>query len=172
MYNFQRKSLVMFAFSAFVLVLLLAACGSAGGTTTTGSSATTATTSVPTPTLTYSASNGCPSNVVMTTDSSKPTKIIQFADVKGPVVVHNGDTIEVRLPFGSQWAGPTISQGVLQLQGPAGYALKSDKMCVWTYVAKGTGTTTLDFSKRALCKPGQFCPMYILKVPFVINVQK
>jgi hypothetical protein len=173
MYNFQRKSLIMFSLSAFALVLLLAGCGSSGGGTTGGSGATTPTTAAnPTPTQTYSAANGCPSNVVMSTDNARPNKMIQPADTKGTIVVHNGDTIEVRLPFGSQWSGPTISQGVLQLQGPAGYALKSDKVCVWSYVAKGTGTTTLDFSKRALCKPGQFCPMYILKVPFTIEVQK
>jgi ABC-type Fe3+-hydroxamate transport system substrate-binding protein len=171
MYNFQRKSLVMFSLTSLVLLLLLAACGSAGGTTTGGSGAT-GSTPLPIPTQTYSAANGCPSNVVMTTDSSKPTRTIQLADAKAPIVVHNGDTLEIRLPFGSQWSGPTISQGVLQLQGPAGYALKSDKVCVWSYVAKGTGTTTLDFSKRALCKPGQFCPMYILKMPFTIEVKK
>src|SRR5579884_3975548 len=120
MYNFQRKSLIMFFLSAFVLVLLLAACGSSGGTTG-GSGATTPTTaSTPVPTQTYSAANGCPSNVVMSSDNSKPNKMIQPTDSKGTIIVHNGDTIEVRLPFGSQWSGPTISQGVLQLQSPAG----------------------------------------------------
>ena len=171
MYNFQRKSLVMFFLSALVLLLLLAACGSAGGTTTGGGTGTTPPASTPTATQTYSAANGCPSNVVMTTDNAKTTKMVQPPDSKGTIVVHNGDIIEVRLPFGSQWSGPTISQGALQLQGPGGYALKSDKVCVWRYVAKGTGTTTLDFSKRALCKPGQFCPMYILKMPFTIEVK-
>ena len=173
MYNFRRKSLVLFSFSFLVLLVLLAACGSAGtGGTTTGGTGAKPPALTPTPTQTYSAANGCPSSVMMTTDNSKTDMKLLPTNAKSTVVAHNGDIIEVRLPFGSQWSGPTISQGILQLQGPAGYALKSDKVCVWRYVAKGMGTTTLDFSKRALCKPGQFCPMYILKMPFVIEVKK
>jgi hypothetical protein len=171
MYNFQRKSLVMFSLSALVLLLLLAACGSAGtGSTKTGGN--TASSPTPMPTQTYSAANGCPSDMVMTSDNSKPNVTVKPTDTKGTIVMHNGQTLEVRLPFGHQWSGPTISQGTLQLQGDGGYALKSDKVCVWKYIAKGTGTTTLDFSSRALCKPGQFCPMFVMKLPFKIEVQK
>jgi hypothetical protein len=171
MYHIQRKSLAMFCFAATLLLLLLAACGSAGtGTTKTGGTGAAAPT--PTPTQTYSAANGCPSNTVMTSESNKPTVTIKPTNIKDTVVVHNGDVVEVRLPFGHQWSGPQISQGALQLQGPGGFALKSDQVCVWRYVAKGTGTTTLDFSSRALCKPGQFCPMYVMKLPIKIEVQK
>lgn len=171
MYNFQRKSSVLLVFSALALLLLLAACGSAGtGNTKTGGN--TASSPVPTPTQSYSAANGCPSNVVVSTENSKPNVTVKPTDSKGTITMHQGQVLEIQLPFGHQWSGPTISQGALQLEGPGGYALKSDKVCVWKYVAKSTGTTTLDFASRALCKPGQFCPMFVMKLPFKIEVQK
>ena len=167
-YKSCRKSLLAFLIAAFGLLFLLTACGSTDGPTAGGGGTATPTSA---PTQTYSVANGCPSNATMNTDTVKPDKTIQIADANGPIVVHNGDVFEVRLPFGSKWSGPTVLPGVLQLQGPAGYALKSAKMCVWSYVAKGTGTATLQFSKSALCKPGQLCPMHIMDLPFVIKVQ-
>jgi hypothetical protein len=76
----------------------------------------------------------------------------------------------VRLPFGQRWNGPIVSQGILQLQAPAGYALKTNNVCVWRFVAQGTGSVTLNFTGRAMCKKGQMCPMFIMAVPFKIDV--
>ena len=57
------------------------------------------------------------------------------------------------------------------MQQPAGYAWKTDKVCVWRFTAKSAGTTNLEFHEQALCKPGQMCPMYIANVPFMITVK-
>ncbi len=82
-----------------------------------------------------------------------------------------GDLIEVQLPFGQKWSGPTTSQGVLELQSPFGYAEPTLKMCIWQFVAKGSGTVHLNFTGRAICLPGQLCPQYVMSVPFVVVVK-
>jgi hypothetical protein len=87
------------------------------------------------------------------------------------ITVHNGDIIEVRLPFGHKWTGPDGVQSILQLQSPSGYAWKAENVCIWRFVAMGTGTTQLLFHSRALCKPGELCPMFITNIPFDIVVK-
>src|SRR6185437_10791520 len=95
----------------------------------------------------------------------KPTQINQT------ISAHNGDIIEVQLPFGHKWTGPTTSQGILQLQSPAGYASKSSNACIWRFQVKGTGMVQLMFHSQALCQSGQACPMYITAMPFDFNVK-
>ena len=164
----RRQSFLFIVPLALVLAFLLAACGSNGGTST-GAGSTTPT-SAPTSVTSKGTLEGCPSSAVVTS-SAKPNVIINMKNSNSTISAHNGDLIEVRLPFNEKWIGPTTSQGVLELQTPAGYALSSDKVCIWHFVAKGTGTTTLTFSGRAICKAGQLCPMYIMNVPFTIAVK-
>jgi hypothetical protein len=85
-------------------------------------------------------------------------------------MAHVGDVIEFQFPFGERWSGPTTSQGNLALQQPAGYAIEAAHVCVWHFVAKGAGTTHLDFHSQPLCKPGQFCPQHIVDIPFTVEV--
>jgi hypothetical protein len=150
----------------FVLILLLAACISNTGT----GSGTTAT---PAPTVVkgYGTANGCPSDMVLSGTPTKANVTIKPSNSSSTVIAHTGDVIEVDLPFGHRWGGPTISQGALELQQPAGYAWKATNTCVWRFIAKGTGTSQLDFTGRALCKSGQICPMYVLDMPFTIQVK-
>jgi len=86
------------------------------------------------------------------------------------VTAHKGDVIEIQLPFGQLWNGPTTSQGALQLQTPYGYASQTAKSCIWRFTAQGTGTTQLIFYAKAICKKGQMCPQYVMSVPFSIHV--
>jgi hypothetical protein len=146
-----------------ILALLLAACGS---NTTTGSSPS----SGPTIVKGYGTTYGCPSDAVVSNPQT-PNVTIQPSQANQTITAHNGDVIQINLPFGSKWSGPTTSQGILELQTPAGYAQKSINMCVWQFIAKGTGTVQLSFQKQALCKPGTLCPQYILVLPFTVNVQ-
>lgn len=164
----RRQSFLFLVPLALMLAFVLGACGSNGGTTTTGGGST------PTPppkSGTIGTPYGCPNNTVVGTSQRKPNVIVGLTNSHSTVIAHNGDLIEVRLPFGQQWAGPAISQGVLQVQQPAGYASMSDKMCIWHFVAQGTGTTQLNFTSRAICKKGQLCPQYVLDVPFTIAVK-
>jgi len=101
-----------------------------------------------------------PANVVLKPSNSSTT-----------VNAHQGDVIEIQLPFGQLWNGPTTSQGVLQLQSPAGYASQTANSCVWRFTAQETGTTQLNFYGKAMCKKGQLCPQYVMSVPFTINVK-
>jgi len=101
-----------------------------------------------------------PANVVLKTSNSNKT-----------VTAHQGDVIEIQLPFGQLWNGPTTSQGVLQLQTPYGYASQTANSCIWRFTAQGTGTTQLNFYGRAMCKKGQMCPQYVVSVPFSIQVK-
>jgi hypothetical protein len=108
---------------------------------------------------------------VVNPPQNKPNVTVLLKNSNSTITAHNGDLIEVRLPFGQQWSGPTTSQGELQLQTPAGYALNSDKVCIWRFIAQGSGMTQLTFSAKAICQKGQLCPQYVLNVPFSIVVK-
>ena len=161
----SRKSWLLIASLAILLTFLLTACGKNTGTGT--GSAPPAPTVVPG----YGTSNGCPSDFVVNTAPAAPNVTVKPNNSSGVVSAHVGDVIEVDLPFGIVWTGPTTSQGVLQLQTPAGYAWKASKMCVWRFVAHGTGTSQVTFYGRAMCKKGQLCPQYITRVPFTFSVK-
>jgi hypothetical protein len=137
--------------------------GSSAGSTNGGTSSTTV--------ASYGTANGCPSNAVVTSASGNASVIVKPTQMNQTISAHNGDIIEIQLPFGHKWTGPATSQGILQLQGPAGYASKSANACIWRFVVKGTGTAQLMFHSQALCQVGQVCPMYIIAMPFDFNVK-
>lgn len=158
-----------------LLALVLASCGASTGTgTSTGGNgavgATAGVGSSPTPVKGYGTGYGCPSDAVVTS-TSPAARIIQLKDTNTVITVSNGATIEVQLPFGQKWLGPTSKQGPLVEQQPAGYASKNVNACVWRFVAKATGTAQLEFNGMALCQHSKACPMYIMAVPFTIKVQ-
>lgn len=151
-----------------LMVLVLAACGSntSTGSTNTGAGSTTTAT---TPTIAASA-YGCPGTVM--TVSPTPAKIVlKQSDSNSTITAHVGDTVEVDLPFGQTWTGPTTSQGALQLQGPAGYALTPAKVCVWRFTAQSAGTTQVNFYGKAICQKGQMCPLYVMRIPYTIVIK-
>jgi hypothetical protein len=152
------------------LTLLLFACSSAHGFGGSASSGSSSATPAPTSVKGYGTSNGCPNDAVVS--STPPANVT--ANINSPdqtVSAHNGDTIEIHLPFGRKWSGPSNTPSILQLQQPSGYAQKSDNMCVWRFVAKGTGKAQLAFESQPLCKAGVACPMYIVAYPVTINIQ-
>jgi hypothetical protein len=161
----QRRT--WFALGSFLVLLVfaLAACGSntSGGSTTTGAGSTA------TPPATASA-YGCP-GTVMTTAPSPAKIVLKQSDSNSTITAHVGDVVEIDLPFGQTWTGPTASQGELQLQGPAGYAVTASKMCVWRFTAQSTGTTQVEFYGKAMCQKGQMCPLYIMRIPFTIVIK-
>ena len=164
----RRKSLWLIISLATALAFILTACGtnsnSGSGSTSTG------TTPAPVATSTVN-SNGCPSNAVVGTTSSPANVVLKTSNSNKTVTAHQGDVIEIQLPFGQLWNGPTTSQGVLQLQTPYGYASQTANACIWRFTAQGTGTTQLNFYGRAVCKKGQLCPQYVVSVPFSIHVK-
>ena len=157
----------------FLLAFLCAGCGqtSTGGSDAASSNLPATPTPAPTSVKGYGSANGCPSDMVVSTAPTKANVILQPSNANMTVTAHNGDVIEIRLPFGLKWGGPLASQGILQIQSPAGYAWKTSKACIWRFIAQGTGSTQLNFSGRPLCKRGQMCPMYIMAVPFKITVK-
>ena len=161
----QRRT--WFALGSFLVLLVfaLAACGSntSGGSTTTGAGSTA------TPPATASA-YGCP-GTVMTTAPSPAKIVLKQSDSNSTITAHVGDVVEIDLPFGQTWTGPTASQGELQLQGPAGYAVTASKMCVWRFTAQSTGTTQVEFYGKAICQKGQMCPLYIMRIPYTIVIK-
>ncbi len=161
----QRRT--WFALGSFLVLLVfaLAACGSntGGGSTTSGAGSTA------TPPATASA-YGCP-GTVMTTAPSPAKIVLKQSDSNATITAHVGDVVEIDLPFGQTWTGPTASQGELQLQGPAGYAVTASKMCVWRFTAQSTGTTQVEFYGKAMCQKGQMCPLYIMRIPFTIVIK-
>ena len=163
----RRRSLWVIISLATALAFILTACGansnSGSGPTSTG------TTPVPIATSTSNA-NGCPSNAVVGTTSTPANVVLKMSNSNTTVTAHQGNVIEIQLPFGQVWNGPTTSQGVLQLQTPYGYASQTAKSCIWRFTAQGAGTTQLNFYGKAVCKKGQMCPQYVVSVPFNIHV--
>lgn len=162
----QRASVALITGLSLLLLLILAACGTNSGSGTGAAPGSTPTKG------TGSANNltGCPSNAAAPATSTANV-LIKPSQANSTITAHVGDVIEVLLPFGHKWSGPTASQGQLELQTPSGYASTANGVCVWRFVAKGTGTTQLNFTSQALCKPGELCPQYIMSVPFTINVK-
>nr|HET6905063.1 hypothetical protein [Ktedonobacteraceae bacterium] len=164
----RRQSSLVIVPIVLILAFVLASCGTnTGSGSSTGSTGSTPTSAPPT----VKSTTGCPNNAVVNPAPVNPNVTIRLTNSNGTIVAHNGDLIEVRLPFGQQWSLPTTTGNVLQLQTPAGYAMSADKVCVWHFIAKGTGTAALSFSAKAICKPGQMCPLYIMRVPFTIDVK-
>jgi hypothetical protein len=162
----RRRSIWLIISLATVLVFVLTACGtnSGSGSTSTGSTPPSTSTSTVSP-------HGCPSNAVIGTTPTPANVVLKPSNSSTTINAHQGDVIEIQLPFGQLWNGPTTSQGVLQLETPAGYASGTANSCVWRFTAQGTGLTQLNFYGRAICKKGEMCPQYIMSVPFTINVK-
>ena len=161
----RRGSFFLLVSLVAALTFVLAACGKnpGSGSSSTGSA------SSPAPTATSAiAPNGCPSKAVVSTAPSPPTLVLKLNDSKSTVNAHMGDVIEVHLPFGQAWSGPTASQGILQLQPPAGYAWKPTSSCVWRFTVQGAGTAHINFYGKAICQKGQLCPQYVMSLPFTI----
>lgn len=159
-----------------ILAFISAACGTNPGSTTTGSSAGNPGNAGKTPTTGATVGNtasayGCPAGVVPNPPQGTANIIVQLKGSNATVVAQHGDVIEIRMPFGQQWSGPSTSQGVLQLQNPSGYASIANKACVWRFIATNSGTQQLNFFAKAICKKGGMCPMYILRVPITIEVK-
>jgi hypothetical protein len=172
-YTFIARRYSFILVLSLVLVLALTACGV--NSTTTGSSSTASPSAVPSPTatkvLTVASTTGCPGST-LTTLPSAATLVLTNANTTGTVNAKNGETIEVDLPVGHTWQGPSISpQNLLAMQSPSGYTSTKGQFCVWRFVASGVGTVHLSFTGRPICKKGQLCPMYVMAIPFTINVR-
>ena len=163
----QRKFLLIM-FIVVILAFFFTACGS--------NSSSTGVSSTPSPTPTFAtvpgsgSAYGCPSDVVVSSALAAPNVTIQPKQGATPINVHKGDVLEVQMPFGVMWQGPTTSQGVLQLQQPAGYAWKQSNSCIWRFVAEQTGTVELHFFGRAICKKVYLCVPSVLDTSFIIKV--
>jgi len=162
----RRRSVWFVILLATALAFVLTACGanSGSGSTSTGSTPPASPTSGVNP-------HGCPSNAVVGTAQTPANIVLKLSNSNTTINAHQGDVIEIQLPFGQLWNGPTASQGVLQLQTPAGYASGTSNSCVWRFTAQGAGVTQLNFYGRAMCKKGEMCPQYVVSVPFTINVK-
>ena len=164
----KRRSFLSAVSLVIALTFILVACGATPGS----GSGSTGSSPLPTATTgsTNATSDGCPSNTAV---SSKPAPnvTVNLKNMNSTVTAHVADIVEVDLPFGILWGGPTSSQGTLTLQQPAGYAWQANKVCVWRFTAQNTGTTQLTFTGRAICKKGEACPQYIMQVPFTIEVK-
>src|ERR1700738_231126 len=140
--------------SSFVLLLgfVFAACGTNVGAGNPVAGSPTSTTGCPNPT----GGNTPPpaANVVLNSSNNNNT-----------ASANKGDTIEVDLSFGHHWAeapatAVSQTQNLLTEQSPSGYALSSSHMCVWRFVATGTGTAQLNFVGQPICTKGEACPQY------------
>ena len=116
-----RRLSLSFIGPLMLLAVLLFAVAGCGSNTTTGAGSTP--TSAPTSgatTLPGKIPNGCPNQAVVTPSQRAPNVTLHMADSNKTNSAHQGDLIEIQLPFGQAWSGPTSSKGVLELQSPYG----------------------------------------------------
>jgi hypothetical protein len=155
--------IVMFA-------VVLAGCGTRSNSTATSSpttlSSVTASRTVPG----YGRSYGCPSDVLVRPAPATPDVRVVPEQGKTVITAHTGDVVEIQLPFGVAWHGPTTAQGVLELLQPSGYVWKPSNACIWRFVAMGTGIVALDFSGSAICTKVSLCVPSEIDVTFTIQV--
>ncbi len=145
-----------------ISLLVLSACGPNPGSGTPP----------PTGTTGYGSTHGCPSDTVVSTPPKLANVTIRDTDINSTVTAHVGDIIEVRLPFGQKWTGPSSLPSNLQQQQPAGYAWTSDNVCIWRFTAQSVGRAQLDFHSQALClKKDEACPGVITKDTIIIDVK-
>lgn len=164
----RRSAWFVFGSLLVLLVFVLAACGyNSGGSTNTGSGSGSTTAATPTASANV---YGCP-GTVMTTAPAPAKIVLKPSDSNATVTAHVGDVVQIELPFGQAWTGPTTSQGELQLQGTAGSAVTASKVCIWRFTAQSTGTTQVEFYGRAICQKGQMCPAYITRIPYTIVIK-
>ena len=160
-----QKPLFLLVSLAALLTFVLAACGG------TGSGIGSTPTPTPTSVQGYGIAHGCPNNTVVTPAPPAANVTIKLPDANAAAMAHVGDVLEIQMPFGLRWTGPTMSGGGLQMQTPAGYASTALGMCIWRFSASRAGTTHLTFFARAMCQKDQFCPQYVLALPFTIVVK-
>ena len=168
----SRRPFVLAGMLLLICVFVLAACGNNTTTGSPPSNGAATPTRTPTTTPGQASANGCPSRAVVTTAPAPAGVTLTSKNSNSTVSVNKGETIEIDLPFGHLWSGPSdLSQGLLTMQSPAGYESPSAKVCVWRFVATGTGTAHFSFVGRPICKKGQLCPMYVMAVPFTIEIK-
>jgi hypothetical protein len=166
----QKKGLYTILF-VVIFAFVLATCGTRSSSTATGSTPPTPS-SIPTPGTVpgYGKTYGCPSDVVVSTAPAAPDVTVEPKQGSTVIKAHRGDVIEVQMPFGVAWQGPTTSQGMLQLQQPSGYVWKPSNACIWRFAAMGAGTVALDFSGSAICKKVSLCVPSEEDATFTITV--
>ena len=167
----RRQWFVLVVPLAIIVAILFSGCGASGSGTSTGSGSSSNPTPAPTTVKGYGTTYGCPSDAVVNPPAGQPNVTIQLTDSNTTMNAHVGDVIEVHLPFGHMWSGPTAVPGNLQMQTPSGYALKTAKVCVWRFTATTSGTAHLQYAGKPICKPGELCPQYVLAANFAIDVK-
>ena len=123
------KQLFLLVSLAALLTFVLDACGGTGSGI--GSTPTPTSTAVPG----YGTGHGCPSDAVVTSAPPAADVTITLSDANAVVAAHVGDVLEIHLPFGLRWTGPTISGSGLLVHTPAGYASTALGMCIWRFDA-------------------------------------
>jgi len=114
--------------------------------------------------------------VVVNTPQAPAHVIVLTGQSNKTATVYQGELIEVRLPFGQEWAegpNPLLPPGreILDFQAPFGYADQTDHACVWRFIAHALGTETLNLFSSALCnKPHIMWSHVIVRVSFIITV--
>ncbi len=169
MHALRQKMNVSVVLFTVICTCVLAACG----TNSVGAGVQPAPTPSPSPTAItvpgYGSAYGCPGDAVVHTAPAAANLIIRPGQGR-TFSVQKGEVMEVQMPFGVAWQGPTTSGGVLQLQSPSGYVWKPNNACIWRFVARGSGTVVLTFSGMPLCKKATLCVPAEVFSAFTINV--
>ncbi|HXZ05527.1 MAG TPA: hypothetical protein VEH81_11875 [Ktedonobacteraceae bacterium] len=173
MKRFHTTRQICYPFLPLVLLTALISLGLVACTSRLESNISTRSQPIqqPTTVVGYGTAHGCPSDTEVTSSLPVANVAVRPTGANSTVIAHVGDVIEIQLPFGHKWTGPTTSEGGLQLQTPAGYAYTATKMCIWRFSAQSVGLTLLTFSAEAICEKGQGCPQYVFAVTFTIEVK-
>ncbi len=155
MHALRQKMCAFIVLFIVISAFVLTACGK----NSSGNGAEPTPSPTPTPVIVrgYGAAYGCPSDVAVSTAPAPANVTIRPGQGHTTFYAHKGDGIEIQMPFGVAWKGPTTSGEALQLQSPSGYVWKPSNACIWRFVASGVGTVELTFFGSALCKKPILC---------------
>jgi hypothetical protein len=145
---------------AAVLIAIIPGCASKGATTSASSNGTN------NPQVT-----GCPGTKANVSWPQKPSVSLHAEQADTVTTVQQGQSIQFTFPSGSRWGLIANTTSQLSLEEPAGYYDAGSKTCGWRFMAKQSGTTTLEFSRQALCQSDAICPGVIIQYRFPIEVK-
>lgn len=148
--------------STILVVMGLAACGV---TPAVGASP-----SAPTPIATV-AGSGCPQGAPTALPWGQPTQVITSLTDNQQISIVAGQTFEIALAFGRQWALAPVDSPSLTLDQPTGYTDTTTKQCIWHFSAKTAGSVLLIYQSSVICAPHTPCPGVIAETKVTILVK-
>jgi hypothetical protein len=104
-------------------------------------------------------------------DAGHPALVLTPLTLDHSASAHVGDMVQVRLPTTTKWTydAAQVSGPLIPAQ-PSGVLVRAVSACVWTFKANAKGAELLTFEGQAICRAGQPCPNFRVKLAFSVSI--